>query len=128
MDIASEILAGLKKKAIHTIVETCGIFKFERFIQLVLPHVDMIYFDIKIMDTSLSERYTGVKSDLILANFRALHEISLTKHADFLLPRTPLIPGMTDTDGNLRAIAEFLSSLRIKRLLFPNIIRCGMPS
>jgi pyruvate formate lyase activating enzyme len=128
MDFASEILAGLKKKGIHTIVETCGIFKFERFIQLVLPHVDMIYFDIKIMDTSLSERYTGVKSDLILANFRALHEISLTKHADFLLPRTPLIPGMTDTDGNLRAIAEFLSSLRIKRLLFPNIIRCGMPS
>jgi pyruvate formate lyase activating enzyme len=115
MDFASELLAGLKKKGVHTIVETCGIFKLERFIQLVLPHVDMIYFDIKIMDASLSERYTGVKSDLILANFRALQEISLKKHPDFLLPRTPLIPGMTDTDENLRAIAEFLSSLGIKK-------------
>jgi pyruvate formate lyase activating enzyme len=115
MDFASELLAGLKKKGVHTIVETCGIFKFERFIQLVLPHVDMIYFDIKIMDASLSERYTGVKSDLILANFRSLHELSLKKSPDFLLPRTPLIPGITDTDENLSAIAEFLSSLGIKR-------------
>jgi pyruvate formate lyase activating enzyme len=115
MDFASEILAGLKKKGIHTIVETCGIFKFERFMELVLPHVDMIYFDIKIMDASLSERYTGVKNDLILANFRALHDISLKKSPDFLLPRTPLIPGMTDTDEKLRAIAEFLSSLGIKK-------------
>lgn len=113
MDFASELLTGLKKKGVHTIVETCGIFKLERFIQFVLPHVDMIYFDIKLMDAMLSERYTGVKNDLILANFRSLHEISLKKHPDFLLPRTPLIPGITDTDENLSAIAEFLSSLGI---------------
>lgn len=115
MDFASELLAGLKKKGIHTIVETCGIFKIERFKELILPHVDTIYYDIKIIDTLLAERYTGVKSDLILANFRALHEISIKKHPDFLLPRTPLIPGMTDTDANLGAIVEFLSSLGIKK-------------
>ncbi|KQC07039.1 MAG: glycyl radical-activating protein [Smithella sp. SDB] len=115
MDFASEILASLKKKGIHNIVETCGIFKMERFMELVLPYVDMIYYDIKIMDASLSERYTGIKSDLILANFRTLQEISLKKHPGFLLPRTPLIPGMTDTDENLSAIAEFLSSLGIKK-------------
>lgn len=115
MDFASELLSGLKKNGLHTLVETCGVFKFERFTELILPHVDMIYFDIKLMDASLSERYTGVKNDLILANFRALHEISIKKHADFLLPRTPLIPGITDTDENLSAIAEFLSSLGIRK-------------
>jgi len=113
MDFASELLAGLKKNGLHTLVETCGIFNLKRFTELVLPHVDMIYFDIKLMDASLSERYTGVKNDLILANFRALHEISLKKQVDFLLPRTPLITGMTDTDENLSAIASFLSSLGI---------------
>jgi len=102
--------------ALKNIVETCGIFKMERFMELVLPYVDMIYYDIiKIMDASLSERYTGIKSDLIWANFRTLQEISLKKHLGFLLPRTPLIPGMTDTDENLSAIAEFLFSLGIKK-------------
>ena len=115
MDFASELLAGLKKKGIHTNVETCGIFKIERFVELILPHLDMIYSDIQLIDALLAERYTGVKSDLILENFKALHEISLKKHPDFLLPRTPLIPGITDTDENLGAIAEFLSLLGVKK-------------
>ena len=58
------------------------------------------------MDDGLHEKYTGVSNRTILDNF-----VKLSGTGAVLLPRIPLIPGVTDTDENLGAIIRFLQSL-----------------
>jgi pyruvate formate lyase activating enzyme len=110
MDFTSELLKKLKDAGIHTLMETCGLFNFDAFEQKILPHLDAVYFDIKLMDTEEHERYCGVPNKTILGNFELLLDAFPA-----LLPRTPLIPGITDTETNLRAIADFLKRHNVKK-------------
>jgi pyruvate formate lyase activating enzyme len=69
----------------------------------IIPYLDLIFFDIKHMDKQLHKKYTGLSTILIHRNFIKLNEIFKS-----LQPRTPLIPGMNDTNENIIAISEFL--------------------
>ena len=60
---------------------------------------------IKIVNDDLHKRYTGVSNAPILANFKTL----VASGVPFTV-RTPLIPSVTDTEENLRAIAELLAA------------------
>ena len=54
------------------------------------------------------ERHTGHDNALVLLNLRAL----LTgDRCDDVTVRTPMIPGVTDTEANIRGIASFISGL-----------------
>jgi pyruvate formate lyase activating enzyme len=53
------LLKKLKAKQIHLALETCGYFKYDVFRQRILPYVDLIYFDIKIADPDIHQKYTG---------------------------------------------------------------------
>ncbi len=101
------ILAGLKGLGIHTALQTCGLFDGERFVKGLLPHIDLIHFDIKLMDSRLHRKYTGRGNELIRKNFTRLTQVAREK----VVPRVPLIPGITTNDENLHAIASFLSDL-----------------
>lgn len=115
MDYVAELLAELKKAGIHTLLETCGMFRFDAFEQKLLPWLDTIYFDIKLMDPEQHRRECGVSNLTILRNF----ELLLNVHRE-VVPRTPLIPGITDTVDNVRAIAAFLKGLGVhKACLLP---------
>ncbi|RJP41470.1 MAG: glycyl-radical enzyme activating protein [Desulfobacteraceae bacterium] len=112
-DFLARLLAALKAEGIHTLLETCGQFNEAGFMEQALPLVDIIYYDIKLIDPDLHKKYCGVANRTILENF-----IRLTKSAGkgkfMLLPRTPLIPGITATPENLSAIAKFLADHDIK--------------
>jgi pyruvate formate lyase activating enzyme len=98
------LLKKLKAKQIHLALETCGYFKYDVFRQRILPYVDLIYFDIKIADPDIHQKYTGKANRKILENLRRLlHEKPSIVH-----PRIPLIPGVTTTRENLSAIVAFL--------------------
>jgi len=97
-------LKALKADGIHTAIETCGLFNYERFKEMVLPHLDLIYYDLKLFDDFQSRRHTGCSNKIILENFSCL--ISEAKIP--VIPRIPLIPGITDTEENLSSIAHFL--------------------
>ena len=112
MDFTSELLQALKAAGIHTLVETCGMFDLEEFEKKLYPYIDMIYYDIKLMDTAAHHAYCGVPNEKILANFRYLHNKYLDGFV-LITPRTPLIPGITDTAQNLSAIAQFLKSCNV---------------
>ena len=56
----------------------------------------------------------GVYNDTILENFRRLLQDSKEMGFD-LLPRTPLIPNITDTDENLASIAAFYTELGVTK-------------
>ena len=105
MPFAHSFLKALKGESVHTAIETCGFFNYRRFSELILPWVDLLYFDLKLIDNAASRQYTGQCNQLILDNFSKLaNEKNLT-----LIPRIPLVPGITTTESNLRGIADFLA-------------------
>ncbi len=107
MGFVSELLRRLQAKGIHTLIQTCGRFDYNRFEELVLPYVESVYYDIKLIDETEHIRYCGAGNRTILDNF-ALLMSSSRKSGKEVLPRTPLVPGITDSNENLQGIAEFL--------------------
>ena len=114
-EFAGELAARLKDLDVHVLLETCGLFSKERFDELIYPHLDNIYFDIKVMDADHHREVCGTDNAQILENFRTLHERSVQGGVG-VLPRIPLIPGMTADDANLAAIAAFLRGLGANRV------------
>jgi pyruvate formate lyase activating enzyme len=112
-EFTSQFLQSLKQNNIHTLLETCGYFDLNKFMDKLYPYLDTIYFDIKIIDSAAHKKYCGVSNEKILDNFRGLYAAA-KNDGKILLPRTPLIPDITDTEKNIRDIAEFLKSLKIK--------------
>ncbi len=109
LDLVTDVARQLKAHSIHTILETCGLFSLDRFATTLLPHLDTIYFDLKLHDSAEHKQYCGRTNEIILENFVALQKLSAKQGFD-LLPRIPLIPGITDTPGNLSAWATFLKN------------------
>jgi len=114
MDFVASLLRRLREEGIHTLVETCGLFNFERFAEMILPHVDLIYMDMKILDPAEHKKWCGVSNERILENFLRLHEMWLQGGCE-IKPRTPLIPGITDTDQKMEDLARFYENHGIKR-------------
>lgn len=83
-------------------VQTCGYCSPAVF-RTVLANCDYMLFDIKLVDDALHRRYTGRSNEVILKNFKTL----TSSKKDFVI-RTPLIPTVTDTDENIRAVAALL--------------------
>ncbi|MCP4364045.1 MAG: glycyl-radical enzyme activating protein [Planctomycetes bacterium] len=113
MEFTSSLLRRFKEEKIHTLLETNCCFDCDKFESLILPFVDMIYADIKIINPEEHKRWCGVENDRILRNFIRLHQQS--RAGGFkILPRTPLIPEVTDTDANIRDIAGFYRDNGVK--------------
>ncbi|WP_027358628.1 glycyl-radical enzyme activating protein [Desulforegula conservatrix] len=112
MEFLSELLKSLKKNGIHSLLETCGFFDHERFMELVYPYTDSIFFDVKIMDSMDHKKFCGLPNERILDNFR---QIARTARLDgkAFLPRTPLVPDITDTEANIKAVAAFYNETGI---------------
>jgi pyruvate formate lyase activating enzyme len=105
---AAFLLALLKvcrDREIHTVVDTSGYVPAETFVD-VCSMIDLVLFDLKLMDDEMHRRYTGVSNRRILNNLEAL-SASGTPHRI----RFPLIPGVTDTDENIGSMAEFVLAM-----------------
>jgi len=111
MEYAADLLAQLKKRGIHTAIETNGLFLWEAFRRTILPRVDLIMMDVKLIDPEKHREYTGASNDLIIENLGRLAR----ERTSTLLPRVPLIPGFTAIADNLGAIRSLLGRLGIER-------------
>jgi pyruvate formate lyase activating enzyme len=100
-----ELLKALKKKNIHTVLDTCG-HAGQKSIMLVSSLVDLFLYDLKVMDESLHVKYTGVSNRLILENLK-----TLVRSGKKIILRIPVIPGITDTPENLRLLMVFFDNL-----------------
>jgi pyruvate formate lyase activating enzyme len=112
MDFTSRLLKLFKQHNIHILLETCGYFDLKKFMDMLYPYLDTIYFDIKIMDSANHKKYCGLSNEKILENFIQISNI-VKSDGKILLPRIPLIPDITDTEINMREIAAFLKGLNI---------------
>ncbi len=116
MEYAARLLRALKENGVHTLIETCGYFEFGEFETMLLPYLDTVYFDVKIIDSRRHRAYTGAGNERILENLQGLHRIAAGSSFS-LLPRTPLVPGITDTEENLEGIARFLRGLGMRSVM-----------
>jgi glycyl-radical enzyme activating protein len=101
----AQVLALLKKKGIHTAVDTAGCVPWANFEQ-VLPNADLFLYDVKAASRALHQALTGVDNTLILDN---LHRLSAAGARIFV--RVPVIPGCNDSADELSAIASLLAAL-----------------
>jgi pyruvate formate lyase activating enzyme len=104
----AKFFARCKDLGISTAIETCGLAPRSAF-EAVLPHVDMVMYDLKEIDPDRHEQFTGVKNDTVLANCTWLAG-ELARSEKPLWIRTPIIPGYTATEENIRGIAAFIAN------------------
>jgi pyruvate formate lyase activating enzyme len=98
----AELLPRLKARHIHVTLQTCGAFPWE-LLDRVLPHLDLIYFDLKLMDPEAHRRFTGADNATILDNFSRL-----AGHGVALQARMPVVPGINDSEDNIVQTAALL--------------------
>lgn len=115
MEFTSMLLKKLKGMNVDVLLETCGHFSLRRFEELLYPYIKEIYFDIKLMDEGEHLKYCGVSNGMILKNFIHLNKL-YQEGGKGVLPRIPLIPGITATEKNLRAASEFLRNNGVRKL------------
>jgi pyruvate formate lyase activating enzyme len=104
-DFSYAVLQQCKKNGVHTAIETAANFSWER-VAAILPVVDLVMMDIKVMDSALHKECTGVPNERILANAKLLGQQSQP-----LIVRTPIVPGVNDTPEQVAQIAEFVKQL-----------------
>ena len=101
-DFVSQILALCRQAGLHTALDTCGAASTARY-EEIGEQVDLVLYDLKIMDPLRHQTATGLSNSLILRNARWLARRGIP-----LWIRTPIIPGFTDDRANIRALAEFI--------------------
>lgn len=107
------VLSVLKKMRecynIHTVIETTGAVSWDT-LAMVEPYVSLFLYDLKLLDASLHKKYTGVSNERILDNLGHLARTN----ADIMV-RTPIIPGINDSEKVIRDMAEDLVRLGIRK-------------
>ncbi|HSD09716.1 MAG TPA: glycyl-radical enzyme activating protein [Candidatus Binatia bacterium] len=101
---AAALLAELRRRFLHTAIETCGYALPEALLRVV-EHCDLVYFDVKSLDPETHAALTGVGNDVILENLRRVAERTP------VVVRIPVVPGCTDVELNIRRTTEFVARL-----------------
>jgi pyruvate formate lyase activating enzyme len=87
------------------VLDTSGYGEEDAF-RTLAQRVDLVYFDLKLMDPAKHRRYTGEDNRVILRNLDHLATLATP-----CVIRVPLVPGLTDTPENLAAIARAAAAL-----------------
>jgi len=111
-DFVGRLAERLVSRGVDLLLETCGHFAWEPFERHLLPHLQMVYLDLKLADAEQHRRYTGRGNSRILENLARLARCDQL----LVLPRVPLVPGLTDTPENLEGIAEILVAYGLRRV------------
>jgi pyruvate formate lyase activating enzyme len=90
---------------IHTAVETCGDVPWNH-IQPSLQWIEWVFFDLKHMDDDVHKQLTSSSNKKILENARLI----ASEFDGRLVFRLPLVPGMNDSEENIKATAGFILS------------------
>jgi pyruvate formate lyase activating enzyme len=107
---ALELLKSLRKLGVNTAMETCGQVAEHNLIALS-QYLDLILFDLKIMNKEKAKELLGADMELIKGNLKALVENNRK-----VIPRIPLIPGYTMDEENIEEVIKFVKELGLKEI------------
>jgi pyruvate formate lyase activating enzyme len=103
------LLRSLKDLGIATALDTCGFASMDCLAR-ILPDIDLLLFDLKTIDPDMHRTFTGQTNEIILRNLLGIQTMRHARNGGpRLWIRTPLIPGATATEANLRAIGFYLA-------------------
>lgn len=125
-EYVAALLEPLIAAGVHTAIETCGLFRLkhlqpveqlleseeawrlfaEQTLWQAIGALDLVLFDLKIVDSAAHRRNCGAPNQLILDNFRLLTALAAAGRGPEVWPRMPLVPGITDDEANIRAVAR----------------------
>jgi len=93
---------------VHKAIQTSGYADYEIY-RKVIGQFDYVMQDLKLADQKAHIEYTGVSNERILKNVEWLKESGLS-----FVFRVPLIPWITDTEENLKALADIAGEHRVE--------------
>jgi pyruvate formate lyase activating enzyme len=91
-----------QNNGIHTAIETTGCVGTDA-LKIVMPYTDLLLFDFKFASSAAHKKWTNQPNERILANLKFAIDNKIP-----LIPRIPLIPGVNDTDRDLKEIADWV--------------------
>ena len=110
MQFNRELLLKLKELGIHTALDTCGMCSKEA-LEKLLPHSDLVLFDLKEIDPHKHREFTGNTNHKVLDNLLLVRGCMLADGRPVeLWIRTPIIPDATATEENIRGIGRFIAA------------------
>jgi pyruvate formate lyase activating enzyme len=101
----SALLGACRERGIGTVLDTCGYAPSSVFLNVALA-ADLVLFDLKLMDPARHKQYTGVSNRRILGNLK-----ELVARGREVIVRIPVMPGINDTDDEIRQFARYLAKL-----------------
>jgi len=107
-NFVSELFKELKKKKIHTVIETAGCVKWELF-EKVLPYTDLFLYDFKSGDAEKLKKATGGDINLITENLKKL----IKKNKEVII-RIPVVPDFNSNEDEITKITEILNEIKNK--------------
>jgi pyruvate formate lyase activating enzyme len=105
-----ELLPQLRQVGVHVAIETCGAYPFS-LLEPLLDEIDLVLFDVKVIDSRRHERFTERDNENILENLAELVRRGVCVEA-----RMPVIPGWNTDTENLEATATRLRELGLPSL------------
>lgn len=109
-DFVAELLCRCQDAGLHTTIDSCGYAPPEA-LKAVLPYADLVLFDVKHMQEEPHRKATAVSNRRILSNALAIASAGVS-----MTMRLPLIPGINDSEENVRCTARFAQELGVRRL------------
>ncbi|HAQ38782.1 MAG TPA: glycyl-radical enzyme activating protein [Saprospirales bacterium] len=105
-----DLLDACGKTGIHRAVDTSGFVKKEVIMEAA-ERAELFLYDLKMMDSALHRRWTGVPNEMILSNLRLIATLNVDLNI-----RIPVIGGVNATVENAVASAVFIAGLEKKPL------------
>lgn len=99
-EFTKEIISLCRKSNINCAIETSLIYYDEE----IFKSLDFVMADLKIWDSELHKKYTGVSNEAIIENFKKLNTLGVP-----IIARTPVIPNIKQEINN---ISGFLKTLK----------------
>lgn len=100
-----EVIERSKAHGIHVTVQTNVNVEWSK-IEALLPMVDLWMCDFKLLDSVKHKQFTGADNGLIKENIQRLHA-----HKADLVVRTPVIPGINDSQAEQADMARWVGTL-----------------
>ena len=85
-EFSIELLKKCKGEGIHTAIDTCGYSKWE-ILEKTIPYTNLYLFDLKIMNSEIHRKYTGVRNEVIIENLFKLSKFPYLN----IVPRSPIL-------------------------------------
>jgi pyruvate formate lyase activating enzyme len=102
----ASVLKAAKQAGLHTALDTSGHADLPA-LSILLPHTDLLLYDLKHLDEQKHKQGTGGSNNRILENLRRVMAETQTT----VWVRVPVIPGFNDSEKEIQSIAAFVKNL-----------------